>query len=982
MSPIGKPARETLKPAGETTIAWAVFDARWYLASYPQVRDEIGDADDAAALAFYLEKGQQQGHSPNLWFDEIWHMRRYPGAATSVREGHAQSGFDAYCRAGFRIRSPHWLFSEPLYRQLHSDIGDDELARDGHANGYDHYLKHGGKQSRIGHYLFDPVFYDAQLDAAGRIEVAAQGPFQHYLRHAYAGGPEHRTCVYFDPSWYLHHYPEAAEAIAARGWLCALHHYLCNDTPGAFDPLAEFSDRYYLASNPDVLAAVESGSLRNGYEHFLGNGATELRAPNQWINLRYYVNAHPAVRADLQSGRMRDAFAHYLTIGRAQGLAPAPLPEERVTEQQASALFRRKAADLLPMAGRLQVDFTCTGVPALSVVMLLRGGLAETVLALGRLRANFQGDIELILVDCGDDSVSRPAARYAVGAVRLPFDSDIGVARSHNAALQCATADAVLFLSNQVELAPGTIAAALPTLHSDQRIGAVGGKVIRGDGNLLQAGGIVWRDGVIQGYLRDGSPLAPEANFVRDVDYCSEAFLLLRGAVVRDLDGFDEELGATGFSAADLCIRLTTAGLRVMYNPSAVVHFHGDGVTVPEEAATYRAQQHFLRKHRSHLRFRYAADRRVEVFARYSSTASRVLFIDDTIPLRHLGSGFVRSNDIIRALASLGFSITVFPLVASDVDLPTIYADMPDTAEVMHDRTIDNLAELLAARQGYYDVIWIVRTHNLDRIRPILERVTSGSGRPPRVVLDTEAIASLREAERAMLLRDEQFDLAAAITHEFANAHFCQSIVAINAAEARKLSDLGFSDVAVIGHRRELNPTPRAFSDRAGLLYLGAIHQTDSPNYDAVTWFIREVLPLIERELGWETRLTVAGYTDPSVSLGEFEAHPRVTLRGTVTNIEALYNTHRIFVAPTRYAAGMPYKLHEAASFGIPIVTTELLRRQLGWESGRDLLSAEATDPAALAAHVVTLYQDARALADPARQRVGKGACRERPSRL
>ena len=44
---------------------------------------------------------------------------------------------------------------------------------------------------------------------------------------------------------------------------------------------------------------------------------------------------------------------------------------------------------------------------------------------------------------------------------------------------------------------------------------------------LHEAGGIVWRDGTIAGYLRDASPLAPEANFLRDVDFCSRAFLLV-----------------------------------------------------------------------------------------------------------------------------------------------------------------------------------------------------------------------------------------------------------------------------------------------------------------------------------------------------------------------------------------------------------------------------------------------------------------------
>ncbi len=48
----------------------------------------------------------------------------------------------------------------------------------------------------------------------------------------------------------------------------------------------------------------------------------------------------------------------------------------------------------------------------------------------------------------------------------------------------------------------------------------------------------------------------------------------------------------------------------------------------------------------------------------------------------------------------------------------------------------------------------------------------------------------------------------------------------------------------------------------------------------------------------------------------------------------------------------------KAASFGLPVVATELLRHQLGWEHGRELLAAEATDPAAFARHVVALQKD------------------------
>jgi hypothetical protein len=50
--------------------------------------------------------------------------------------------------------------------------------------------------------------------------------------------------------------------------------------------------------------------------------------------------------------------------------------------------------------------------------------------------------------------------------------------------------------------------------------------------------------------------------------------------------------------------------------------------------------------------------------------------------------------------------------------------------------------------------------------------------------------------------------------------------------------------------------------------------------------------------------------------------------------------------------------VHEAASFGVPVVVTEFPRAQLGWENSRDLLAAD-TDPPAFAAVVVSLYRDA-----------------------
>ncbi len=950
------PARERLRLAGETAIAWAVFDPDWYLATYPEVEAQLTDRAPAAVLAWYLDNGQHLGHSPTILFDEAWHRHAYPGVGQAIRAGDAASAFDAYCRGGFRTRSPHWLFDEAHYRRRYQDISDATLEQADLANGYDHFLRHGNHEHRIGHRFFDAALYCAELEPEGAEQARAVGPFLHYLRRIRAPVPEPRSSAYFDPAWYLGRYPEVAEAIAAGEWLCALHHYQCNTRPTEYDPLPDFSEAHYLARNPDLAEAVQQGRMRNGYAHFLQHGIREQRSPSPSIDLRYYA-AQDTVRADLDQRKAPDAFWHWLRIGRRRGLRAAPPPEEIVTAGHARTLQHRRAQALLPLLGRNPLDFTCTEKPAVSVVMVLKDAFAQTLHTLSALRAGFAGDVELILVDGGSTDETRHIGRYVHGARLLPLDMDVTLVAGRNAGLYAVTAGAVLLLHADADLAPGALAAALRRLAEAPDVGAIGARLIQPHGPLAEAGGIVWQDGSTQAYLRDADPLCPEATFRRGVDFCGSACLLLRAPLLQDLEGFDDTFGPGPWADADLCRRVTAAGYRVEYDPALTV-FAPAAPPLPPETRQ-REQEAFRVKHAAWLEARPVADPRAQLFARSSDPGRRVLFIEDTVPLRRIGSGFVRSNDVVRAMAAAGYRVTVVPVNDGRFDLAGIYADLPDTVEVMHDRSLDSLADLLRRRQGYFDAVWVARAHNLDRVLPLLTPTLLDVPDPPPVILDSEAIAALRQAGHAALEGEPVADMDRAIREEFANATQCAHIIAVNETEAAALRRCGFGNVSVIGHMGTPQPTPRPFERRAGMLFVGAIHATDSPNYDSLCWFVDHVLPLVERDLRWETRLTVVGHVAPGVSLDRFRPHPRVTLRGAVADLRPLYDSHRLFVAPTRFAAGMPYKVHEAACFGLPVVATSLLSRQLGWQDGQDLLTADATDPAQFAARIVALYRDA-----------------------
>ncbi len=958
------PARQLLDPACEIKPAWAVFDRGWYLARHAEARHACAGQVPAAALIYYLRVGAGLGHSPSPLFDEKYYLARNIEVAELVRAGNYASGFDHFCRHGHRALSPHWLFDDTLYANLYEDMTLDNLDQHRCYGRYDHYLKSGQRERRMAQFLFDGAFYRMRAIEAGvpEAEIDALGPYVHFLYRLGPGQAELPPSIYFEPAWYMENNHGTRAALDGGAFHSALQHYLCSDEPEQLDPVPQFSEIFYRQNNPDVAASIEHGFYRSGYQHFIQQGAFELRRPAPDIDLIYYRDMNARVRNDLNLGDVRDAFAHLRLVGLKENLPHNP-PETLtlMTEPAAKQEFMQKARQNLALFGRLRLDFSCAAPPALSVLMVLFNKFELTMLALSSLRSNYSGPIELILVDNDSTDDTRRIAQYVLGAKLVRADSNVGFLRACNLGLAHATAPALLYLNNDVELAHGAIAAALARLHSDDAVGAVGGKIVRTHGALQEAGSIIWNDGTTTGYMRDGSPLAPEANFVRDVDYCSAVFLLARTALVQRLGGFDEAFSPAYYEEVDLCVRIAEAGFRVVYDPAVVIHHLEFGSATHTEASMAlmrRGRRIFNTKHKGFLQTRPKPAARNQAAARARNGGRRrVLFLEDTVPLRRLGSGFVRANDCVRAIAAEGYDVSVFPVNGAPYDVMSLFGDLPETVEVLHDRNIAGLPVLLAERPDYYDLVWISRTHNLHRTLEIFQKAGMDPARVP-FILDTEAVVTGRDAARHALTGGaKRFPFDAALRAEFEGAEVCRHITAVNKAEVELLRGIGLPQVSLLGTIREAAPTPAGFAERGGLLFVAAIHQADSPNLDSLFWYANEILPALATELGDPPVLDVVGYVAPEVDLSVLAGHPHIRLHGPAGDLAPFYDSHRLFIAPTRYAAGTPYKVYETASYGLPCVATDLLGRQLGWRNGRELATAPVNDPAAFAGQIAKVYR-------------------------
>lgn len=636
--------------------------------------------------------------------------------------------------------------------------------------------------------------------------------------------------------------------------------------------------------------------------------------------------------------------------------APPPLDKEAVRAEAETALTR-----FLASGERLHYAAP-VGTPRVSIIVVLfnQAGLSLLCLqALARLRSP---TFQLIIVDnASSDRVPQLLERIDGAVIRREADN-LGFLRAVNRAAADATGDYLLLLNNDAVVFDDTLARAVARLDAEPDAGAVGGPILLWDGRLQEAGSIVWRDGSCLGYGRGESPDAGPYRYLRDVDYCSGAFLMTRRALFESLGRFDDRYAPAYYEESDYCVRVLEAGHRIVCDPAVrVKHFEfasdvGSGRALALQA---RNREIFVQRHAGFLAGQLEASPSALLRARQRLRPSqpRVLVIDDRVPVPSLGRGYPRAAAIVHALDAAGAFVTHYPLLTPEESWRTVYETLPERTEVMLGLGLAGLMDFLLARRGLYDVVLVSRPHNMQAVQAIRAarpEVFDGA----RLVYDAEALFSQRDIARAAVLGPPMDPLAqrAVVATEMRLTEGAQAIVTVSEREARAFRAAGHGEVHVLGHALVPRPGEPGFQARRGFLFVGALEEgLDSPNTDSLLWFLGAVWPRIVEALGEEAVLEVVGPCESSRVRAL--ADERVHIHGRVESVDPFYDAARVFIVPTRFAAGIPHKAHEAAAHGLPMVVSALIADQLGWQAPA---LASAGDAQGFAQECVALHQDAQ----------------------
>lgn len=641
---------------------------------------------------------------------------------------------------------------------------------------------------------------------------------------------------------------------------------------------------------------------------------------------------------------------------------PEPAPPEIAPAEEPGPreiLLRRMEEELAHfLSTPNRIKLPTSSQPKVSILIPVHNRAALTFACL-RAIENETVPIEVLLVDDASSDETSLLLQHVEGARVLTNPQEIGFARSLNRAAAQARGQHLLVLHNDARPRPHSITRALATMESSPAIGAVGGRLVLPDGTLWEAGNIVWQDGSRQAYGR-GEP-SDEAAFIfrRDVDFCSAAFLLLRKTVFENLGGWDSDFEPLVCGDADYCLRLHTAGHRVVYEPEAVVEHLADKIEtdLPDTVVTAcPVAERFREKHADALSRQQApAPRRVLAARSRFPAGKHILFLDDLLPVKANGAGCPRALAMVWAFHAAGHFVTFCPVRDAETDPPAAYAVLPREIEILLGWNSESLRSLLSERQGFYETILVSRPHNMKTLLPILEENPLWFSNT-RILYDAEAVFALRDIRKAELLGHPMDPGAAArlLAEETGLASAAAIVSVTSEKEADCFRAAGISRIAVLSHGLEARPGPNPFAARDGLLFVGRLSETDSPNTDSILWFLVKILPLIRQQLSREVPVHIVGKNAGGPLVHLQDSHLR--FYGAVEDVAGYYDSARAFIAPTRYASGVPLKILEAAAHGVPVVTTSLPAGQLGWRAGREILVAD--EPAAFAAHCVHLLTE------------------------
>ena len=567
--------------------------------------------------------------------------------------------------------------------------------------------------------------------------------------------------------------------------------------------------------------------------------------------------------------------------------------------------------------------------------------------------AQEQPRFEVIVVDdCSTDSTPEVMAQIR-GVVYLRNDSNSGFIASCNTGAKTARGKYLVFLNNDTLVKPGWLTALLDTFKEERRAGIVGSKLLYPDGRLQEAGGIIWQDASGWNYGKFDDPGKPEYNYLRDVDYCSAAALMVPKALFESAGGFDSRYAPGYYEDTDLAFKVRQVGYRVLYQPLSEV-IHHEGATGGTDISTG------AKKHQEINRSTFAEVWSDELAKRPANgdvtflqrprtpSGKNILVIDHHLPMPDRDSGSLRMFQILKILHRLGHRVTFLP--DNLADMPSYTCELQKRGiQVVHHPYVKRVRDYLISHGPMFDVVVLSRC---DFARKHIADVRLHAPQS-RIIFDTVDLHYLREQREAQLTQDPDVRRKAQerqLLEDYLIKEADETWVVSPIEQQMLQENWTHKSIQLVSNIVDVTGPVTPFALRRDWLFIGGFQHR--PNIDAVLFFVEEIYPLVRERLP-DTKFYIIGDKAPPEIVAL--ASDRIIVAGLQRNVRSFFDSVRLSVAPLRFGAGIKGKINQSMAFGVPVVATSIAVEGMNLADHEHVLVAD--EPQDFARALIELYE-------------------------
>ena len=608
--------------------------------------------------------------------------------------------------------------------------------------------------------------------------------------------------------------------------------------------------------------------------------------------------------------------------------------------------------------------------PLVSIIILCHNKVEFTKACIEQLLSVTPANLyELIIVDNNSSDETRQLLldlrrKVSTPRINLLINNDnLGFVGGNNQAARIAKGKYILFLNNDTTPRKGWLEALIRVVEQDPSVGAVGAKLIYPDGRLQEAGGIIYSNATGCNYGKQHDPDLPQYNYVREVDYCSGACLLVRTVLFQKLGGFDTRFAPAYYEDTDMCFALRDMGHKVMYQHEAVVvHFEGAtaGTDINSGAKQYQEVnrtkfidkwRYVLQKHspppENRLELTKAAER---------IRGKKILFAHDIPQMFDRASGALRIHNLARLLKKNGHHVTYVCRCSSfhdGIDLTPYIKALQSMGVYVY--PLDQFRnpnqafmELLAIND--FDAAFLPFYYSAQQFMPMIREMSPRT----RIVIDSVDVHFLRVARQLIL---ESFpgswaEFTTEKNKELDIYRTADAVLTVTEIDKKELDKYlpSVPVIAVSDPHNSYADTP-GFDDRRDIIFIAGFKHT--PNVDATLYFYNNIWPLVQQRLPGVCWYIVGD--SPPQQITNL-ATDNIVVTGYVPELEPYLHKAKVAVAPIRFGAGMKGKIASSLANGLPTVATSIASEGMNLLHGQDILVANT--PREFVDAIELLYRD------------------------